>query len=123
MDYPYEPELPPLSTVYQNATGKTNQYTINGHDTISPRFGFDYNLATERKTQIRGGAGLFVGAPPFVWVENSFSTAGATTTYTISNSSIPIPNYTFTGNPSTQAPPPVAAAVPVPVHRCPGARL
>ncbi len=114
MDDPIEPARPPLSTVYLNATGKSNQTTIDGHSTVSPRFGFNYDLPTSRKTQIRGGAGLFLGAPPFVWVENSFANAGATTTYTISNSSVPIPNYTFTGNPSTQPLPPVAASVPVP---------
>jgi len=114
LDDPIEPATPPLNQTYLNATGTPNTQTVNGHYTISPRVGFNYDLPTERKTQIRGGAGLFLGAPPFVWLENSFSTAGQTTTYSVTNSTVPIANYTYTGNPSTQPLPPVAAGVPTP---------
>ncbi|HEY3756874.1 MAG TPA: carboxypeptidase regulatory-like domain-containing protein [Opitutaceae bacterium] len=109
MDYPYEAQKPTLSSIYLTQTGVSNQTTINGDYTISPRLGFNYNLPGQTKTQIRGGMGLFLGAPPFVWLENSFSTAGVTTTYTINDSSAIIPGYTYTGNPATQALPPNAS--------------
>ncbi len=43
---------------------------------ISPRVGFNYNVKGEGKTQIRGGAGLFTGQVPFVWISNQASNNG-----------------------------------------------
>ena len=109
-DYPYEPQKPITQPAFLAVYGYSNNATINGHYTISPRLGFNYDLPGTYKTQIRGGAGLFLGASPLVWLENSFSTAGQLTSYSISNSSVPIsPTYTFTGLNGGQALPPVAA--------------
>lgn len=44
---------------------------------FSPRFGFNWNAAGERRTQIRGGTGIFTGRVPFVWVGNVISNPGA----------------------------------------------
>ena len=105
MDYPYEPQRPLFNQIFSNAFGFDNRGTINGNYTISPRFGFNYNLPGTYKTQIRGGAGLFLGQSPLVWLENSFSTAGQLTTYSSSssNSTVPIPGFTFTGPQSLPA--------------------
>lgn len=99
MDYPYLPQKPILNQDYVAAFGTTNQGTINGNYTISPRFGFNYTLPGDQKTQIRGGAGLFLGQNPLVWLENSYSTAGQLTSYSSpsSNSTVPVPGLTFTG--------------------------
>jgi len=114
-DYPYEPAKPITQPAFLSAYGYSNNATINGNYTVSPRLGFNYNLPGEMKTQIRGGAGLFLGASPLVWLENSFSTAGQLTSYSVSNSSVPIsPTYTFTGLNGGQALPPVAAGAPAP---------
>ena len=43
---------------------------------ISPRVGFNWDVANDRKTQVRGGIGLFAGPPPFVWVSNQASNNG-----------------------------------------------
>ncbi|MEO0582312.1 MAG: carboxypeptidase regulatory-like domain-containing protein [Bacteroidota bacterium] len=37
---------------------------------ISPRFGFNWDVNGQGKTQVRGGTGLFTGRFPFVWVGN-----------------------------------------------------
>lgn len=43
---------------------------------ISPRLGFNWDIAGDQKTQIRGGVGLFAGPPPFVWISNQASNNG-----------------------------------------------
>ncbi|MDR3444735.1 MULTISPECIES: carboxypeptidase regulatory-like domain-containing protein [unclassified Dyella] len=60
--------------------GQTNQNTINGHRVVQPRMSFNYTFNTERMTQLRGGAGLFVTNQPGVWLGNIFSNSGMTQT-------------------------------------------
>jgi Carboxypeptidase regulatory-like domain len=43
---------------------------------FSPRFGFNWNASGDRRTQIRGGTGIFTGRVPFVWVGNNISNPG-----------------------------------------------
>ena len=43
---------------------------------ISPRLGFNWNASGDRKTQLRGGTGIFSGRIPFVWLGNVFSNPG-----------------------------------------------
>jgi hypothetical protein len=44
---------------------------------ISPRIGFNWNAAGDRRTQVRGGTGIFAGRVPFVWIGNVISNPGA----------------------------------------------
>jgi hypothetical protein len=44
---------------------------------FSPRFGFNWNASGDRRTQLRGGTGIFTGRVPFVWVGNVISNPGA----------------------------------------------
>lgn len=39
---------------------------------FSPRFGFNWDATGDQVNQVRGGIGLFVGTPPFVWMENAY---------------------------------------------------
>ncbi len=44
---------------------------------FSPRVGFNWNVTGDRRTQVRGGTGIFTGRVPFVWVGNVISNPGA----------------------------------------------
>ena len=44
---------------------------------FSPRLGFNWNAVGQRRTQIRGGTGIFTGRVPFVWIGNVISNPGA----------------------------------------------
>ena len=59
--------------------GYSNQTTIDGTKLWQPRAGFNYNFNTERRMQLRGGAGLFQGAAMSVWLANPFQNTGMTT--------------------------------------------
>jgi hypothetical protein len=58
--------------------GRTNTSTINGNRQVQPRASFNYTFDTERLTQLRGGAGLFISNPPSVWLGNIYQNSGVT---------------------------------------------
>jgi hypothetical protein len=83
-DYPWFPGRPPYNDAFVTAFGFRNNTTATGNTTLAPRLGINYTFPKswfpgvlgERKTQIRGGIGLFQGTNPAVWVANSYQTAG-----------------------------------------------
>jgi len=102
-DYPYIGEAPPVANGFQAAFGIPNNTTNSGNYTIAPRVGFSYELDTQRKTQIRGGVGLFQGKNPAVWLSNAYSNAGSVYNYTASTTELA--SITFNPNPDTQTVP------------------
>ena len=56
---------------------------------LSPRVGFNWNASGDRRTQIRGGTGIFTGRVPFVWIGNVISNPGANPNLSPSGPEIP----------------------------------
>ena len=43
---------------------------------FSPRVGFNWDVAGDQRTQVRGGVGVFTGAPLYVWISNQIGNTG-----------------------------------------------
>jgi Carboxypeptidase regulatory-like domain len=43
---------------------------------FSPRLGINWDLSGDRSTVLRGGAGVFTGRVPYVWLSNQYSNTG-----------------------------------------------
>ncbi|HEU4994622.1 MAG TPA: carboxypeptidase regulatory-like domain-containing protein [Gemmatimonadaceae bacterium] len=53
----------------------------------SPRVGFNWDVTGTQTDQVRGGVGLFVGTPPYVWLENAYVNSGNVITFLNCNTS------------------------------------
>ncbi|MEZ5415881.1 MAG: carboxypeptidase regulatory-like domain-containing protein [Vicinamibacterales bacterium] len=64
----------------------------------SPRAGFNWALDENRRTQVRGGTGIFTGRPAYVWISNQIGNTGVLTGFeqfdnTTARPFNPDPNY------------------------------
>jgi hypothetical protein len=68
-----------LTALDENRNPETvDQSKLPGSKALfSPRFGFNWNASGDRRTQLRGGTGVFTGRVPFVWIGNVISNPGA----------------------------------------------
>ncbi|MDR7050546.1 hypothetical protein J2X54_003027 [Duganella sp. 3397] len=96
--------------------GLDNTVTFDGQKLWQPRAGFNYKFDTERRTQLRGGAGLFQGAAATVWLANPFQNNGvATRTTTCSTSTTVCPTAGGAFNPAVGVVPgALSTSTPVP---------
>ncbi len=58
------------------ATGEQVGVTPKATPLFSPRAGFRWWIDDEHKSLLRGGAGLFTGRVPFVWLSNAYNNTG-----------------------------------------------
>ncbi|OLD63200.1 MAG: hypothetical protein AUI33_13035, partial [Ignavibacteria bacterium 13_1_40CM_2_61_4] len=76
VDNPYSRGLPALDQFRDPEI--VDQSKLPGSTPLwSPRIGFNWNASGDRRTQVRGGTGLFTGRIPFVWYGNVISNPGA----------------------------------------------
>lgn len=69
-------DKPKLNANFVSHYGFANTSTYDGKDAFLPRLGFNWRPLDD--TTVRGGAGLFSGTGPNVWLSNSFSNDGVT---------------------------------------------
>ncbi|RYY56431.1 MAG: TonB-dependent receptor [Chitinophagaceae bacterium] len=63
-----------VDSTFNGAYSTSN--TPDGQLLFAPRVGFNYDVDGDRKLIVRGGAGIFSGRVPFVWLSNQFSNTG-----------------------------------------------
>ncbi|HVL69246.1 MAG TPA: carboxypeptidase regulatory-like domain-containing protein [Vicinamibacterales bacterium] len=59
----------------QYSTGKLPDARLHW----SPRVGFNWDVFSNRQTQLRGGTGVFTGRPAYVWISNQIGNTGVLT--------------------------------------------
>jgi hypothetical protein len=92
-------DVPRLNPRFQSQYGYPNTATIDGLDLWMPRAGF--NWQPDPTLVISGGAGLFSGGNPGVWLYNSFQNTGnilGSRTYTCSTATCTGPLVGVTGS-------------------------
>ncbi|MFW6201985.1 MAG: hypothetical protein ACOC8B_05365, partial [Gemmatimonadota bacterium] len=80
LDVPMLVESPFENAYARGALGISTSEVPGAHVLISPRFGFNWR-PDHGATQIRGGAGVMSGQPPFAWISNAFANAGVYTRF------------------------------------------
>ena len=75
-DINYSDDTPTFNQNFFDQHGIRNDSNLDGKDLWQPRFGFDYNV--DGNIEIHGGAGLFSGGNPNVWISNNYSNNGVT---------------------------------------------
>src|SRR5574341_2550307 len=68
---------------FMDENGNTIKYATDklpdAHILWSPRVGFNLDVTGDRRTQVRGGTGIFTGRPAYVWISNQIGNNGVLT--------------------------------------------
>jgi hypothetical protein len=110
LDTPVVDAPPDTNQFFQPVFGLRNNHTIDGNSAFQPRLGFNWAVDDERRTQVRGGAGLFYGTSPGVWLSNNYTNTGVNRrVQSLTGAATPA----FRGDYATAVTPPPDAALPV----------
>ena len=75
-DKPHFGTKPAFNPVVQNGIGYSTSAIPAESITWEPRFGFNWDIGSAGKQQLRGGLGIFQGRTPFVWISNNYGNTG-----------------------------------------------
>jgi len=98
VDVPIINNTPAANPLVQTVYGIPTNQAASGNVLFSPRLGFNWDVTNDKKTQVRGGVGLFSGRTPYVWISNQFSNTGMEFT----RLDIRNPAFTFVSDPLNQ---------------------
>jgi hypothetical protein len=76
LDVPIINGTPTANPTVASIYGINTNQAATGNLLFSPRFGFNWDVAGDKTTQVRGGIGIFSGRTPYVWISNQFSNSG-----------------------------------------------
>jgi hypothetical protein len=76
IDVPFLSDKPAPNPSVLAQYGRHTDQVPSGNVQFSPRLGFNWDRVGDRREQLRGGVGVFVGRPAFVWLGNAFQNAG-----------------------------------------------
>jgi len=106
LDVPFLLDKPQENPSVLADYGRRTDDVPSGNVQFSPRIGFNWNRSGDRLEQLRGGFGLFVGRPPFVWIGNAYQNSGTGLAQLSCVSTGAVPQFTS----STAATPPSVCA-------------
>lgn len=76
VDDPTFPTKPAFNQLLSDSMGFDTREFPSGNMLIAPRLGFNYDVHGDGSMILRGGAGVFSGRPPYVWLANAFGNTG-----------------------------------------------
>ena len=76
IDIPQYTDNPNNNDAFESVFGLKTSEPPKTSIAVSPRLGFNWAIDEERRTQARGGVGIFYGRFPAVWVSNQYSNTG-----------------------------------------------
>ena len=106
LDVPFVIDKPAENPSVLAEYGRRTDQVPSGNVQWSPRIGFNWDRTGDRREQIRGGVGVFVGRPAFVWIGNAFQNAGTGLAQLTCVTTGSVPQFTT----STAAAPPESCA-------------
>ena len=89
VDIPILPDQPFFNPDFEDEFGYANNEVPSGNPLWQPRVGFNWQSSAEHLTQVRGGAGIFAGRAPYVWISNAYGNAGQVADLTCSGDLAP----------------------------------
>jgi hypothetical protein len=78
-DKPKFNTTPSFNPTVQTAIGFSTSEVPSESITWEPRAGFNWDIGSGGKQQLRGGIGVFAGRTPFVWISNNYGGTGVET--------------------------------------------
>lgn len=106
VDVPYFPDEPTRNPFTEATYGLRTDELPDGEQLWQPRLGFNWDIGGTARRQLRGGAGIFAGRAPYVWISNNYARTG------IEQQFITVRNVPFNPDPfNQQVPPNVPVAI------------